>query len=365
MTTASTTTATIDRSQLATLLEPKRPPCISIYLPTHRPHTQAVQDPTLLRSLLKDARARLSGRDLPNAAIDELLTGADALVDDHQFWRSRTDGLALFGCDGQWQQHWLPMPVEPDVVVGNVVSLRQLAPLFESAGRVLILVVDQRTARLFQADRWSIYELELPELDVPAEDDAARSDVQLRRSSAGPSEAAFFHGHGGTKDASESIRDKFLREVERTVRPLLAHRSLPIVLGGDQAVLAALRQMLHERKILGTLSARPGHLDLQALHDEAWALAAPTVDHAQADAIARYGALAGTGRTSTGAAETAAAAAIARVDVLLLPPHAVVVANGDAPLVDAALLDTLHNSGDVVAVGPEAGFDETAAILRH
>lgn len=378
--TSSATSAATDRSRIApTRLDPSRldpseldrlfdwtsPPCLSIYLPTHRQHTGAVQDPVMLRNLLKEARARLSDQGAPADEIDRLLAGAHALIDDPEFWRTRSDGVALFGCDGDWEVYRLPLPVEADIVVGDVVSLRQLAPLFEPSGRLMVLVVDQRNARLFEADRWSLHEIELPDLPDPAAEDTERGALHLRRASAGPSDAAFFHGHGGTKDVADDQRDRFLREVERTVRPILARRKLPLVLGGDTAVTGALRPMLHERQVVGAVTTRPGHLDAADLHHRVWELAAPTVDHARDDAVERYASLVGTGRTAAGADAVAAVAEQGRVDVLLLPPDRVMRANGEGPTVDMAMRDTLRSSGDIVVINESTGFTEPAAILRH
>lgn len=359
------TSAPTDPAALERLLEMAGNPCVSIYLPTHRPHTQAVQDPVMLRNLIKDAHTQLTDQWVSGDEADRLLASVRKLVDDPDFWRSRTDGLALFGCDGEWQAYRLPIPVEADVIVGDVISLRQLAPLFEPSGRVMVLSVDQRSAQLFEADRWSLSELELPDLGVAEPHDASRSTVNLRRASAGPSDAAFFHGHGGSKEVADDQRDRFLREVERAVRPLLARRNLPVILGGDTAVTAALRPMLHDQRVVGVISARPDQLDADELHRNVWEVAAPIVDHARDDALARYASMTGTGKTVSGTGDVAAVAAQGRVDVLLLPPNGTVGHADDAQHVDAAMIATLRNRGQVVAVAADAGLTEPAAILRH
>jgi hypothetical protein len=73
-----------------------RPPCLSLYQPTHRRHPENQQDPIRFRNLIGEMKASLS-QGYPAGETASMFEPFDALGRDHEFWNHTSDGLAVFG----------------------------------------------------------------------------------------------------------------------------------------------------------------------------------------------------------------------------------------------------------------------------
>lgn len=69
---------------------------ISIYMSTNRSEPEAGQDSLRFKNILKDLRNELSEKGVDDNNIDELLSEADSLLNESEFWRYNDEGLALF-----------------------------------------------------------------------------------------------------------------------------------------------------------------------------------------------------------------------------------------------------------------------------
>jgi hypothetical protein len=84
----------LSRRDVLDLLETGRPPCVSVFLPTHGARTGADQDPIRLKNLLARAEEGLLRSGLRSAEARSLLAPALRSIDDAGFWRSQSEGLA-------------------------------------------------------------------------------------------------------------------------------------------------------------------------------------------------------------------------------------------------------------------------------
>ena len=109
-------------------------PCVSLFLPTHRSHPGTDQDPIRLRNLLSRAGEQVASLGLRSPDATELLAPAEALLDDAAFWRSQSDGLAIFLRPGWFRAYRLPLELAELVSVGDRFHLKPLLPFFEKAG---------------------------------------------------------------------------------------------------------------------------------------------------------------------------------------------------------------------------------------
>jgi hypothetical protein len=81
---------------LTRLLATQEPPCISLYLPTHRSHPDNQQDPIRYRNQLQELKTSLHLK-YPAREVAALFEKFQALAHDDHFWNHRTDGLAILG----------------------------------------------------------------------------------------------------------------------------------------------------------------------------------------------------------------------------------------------------------------------------
>lgn len=363
----------LERADIEELLATLSPPCVSIYLPTGPVVSGPDQAPIRLRGHLAEARRDLEEIGLRRAERDELLAPLTVLLDDTRFWQYQADGLAAFATAG-WSRHLrVPIPLPDLVVVGERFHLHPLAELMTADEPFLLLSCSQQRTRLFRGNRWSLEEVPVPAIpqgvDDVAPEHAQQPALQLRRSAAGSSNAAFFHGHGGLKDAAPAQRERYLHAVERSLRPVLAGHQEPLVLAGPQPLIAEFRGLLRYPYVDVVVDHHTDHLPLEELHDVAWNALEPQRARDRQLVMDRFGGEAGTGRTVAGADPVAAAAAEGRVEVLLVPP-AVELADREQAmlaLIDDALVHTLRHGGEIVVLPGDAAarVPLPAALLRY
>src|SRR5690554_4926932 len=95
-------------SALDKLKGQQKPPCISIYLPTHRSYPDNQQDTIRFRNLLKEESLSAA---YTAKESKELLKPCLELADDRPFWNCVQDGLALFVAENVFRTFRIPSAV--------------------------------------------------------------------------------------------------------------------------------------------------------------------------------------------------------------------------------------------------------------
>lgn len=367
------------------------PPCVSLYLPTHRAGAETQQDPIRFKNLLREAEERLEA---DGAGAAEILAPARGLLDDHPFWQHQSDGLAVFLSPAIRRLYRLPLGFEELVVVGERFHLAPLLPLLGGDGLFYVLALSQNRVRLLAATRHRVREIDLR--DIPASlADALGYDWEQRslqfhssapRGVAGPTSggrAPIYHGHGtGVDDEKEEVT-KFLQLVDNGVRRLLHEPSAPVVVAAVDWVASLYRDLTKLPNLVPeAVEGNPDEASADELHRRALEKVEPRFETDRAQAAERWAAAAGTGRTGDRVEEVVLAAADGRVDTVFVGPSAhrwgrfdprrrrVDVhdrrENGDEDLLDRAALEALLHGGAVHAVPADQvpGGGEIAALYR-
>jgi hypothetical protein len=93
-----------------------------------------------------------------------MITEVRRLMADPDFWRRRSEGLAIFMTADRVHAYQLPVPFEEGVTVANRFRVKPLMPLFMADGRFYLLALSQAAVRLFDGPRHSALELEAEDL---------------------------------------------------------------------------------------------------------------------------------------------------------------------------------------------------------
>src|SRR5512136_2539596 len=88
--------AVLTRNNLKSLLEVRRGPCVSVFMPMHRSGAETQQDLIRFKNLLREAEERLMTRGIPAPEAKELLESAQTLLQGDPFHQHQSDGLAMF-----------------------------------------------------------------------------------------------------------------------------------------------------------------------------------------------------------------------------------------------------------------------------
>ncbi|MBZ0272513.1 hypothetical protein K8I61_10780 [bacterium] len=366
---------------------------VSIYMPTHRRGRETQQDPIRLKNLLRHAEERLA-RDRRAPEARELLEPARALIDRGAFWKTRSDGLAVFISADHFLALRLPFEVPESADVGRRYFLTPLVPALESARVFYALALDQDGTRLFSCTPASYEEIAFPP-DVPVDlatatrFDEEQKSLQFHTGTgvAGPGgRAAMFHGQGAGDEAS--IKDKareMYRQIDSFVCRYLGETSPPLVLLAAEPNRGLYREICRYQNLLEHgVDAHPRDLRDEELHARALAVVAELFDEVRREDVARFVRLDGHGaaRAARKPEDVVRASMNRRVEALLLrhgerlwgeigEGEDVRVDDGPSDaatdLVNLAATETMRYGGRVHVVrGDDLPADvKMAAILRY
>lgn len=382
----------LTRGELADLLRPRQPPCVSIYMPTREAGDEIRENRIRLKNLIDRAEERLIERRLRAPTARKLVAPARGLLEVHAFWEHQSNGLAMFLAEGAFKYYRLPVDFEELAVVGSRFHMKPLLSMFANNGRFFVLALSQQDVRLLQGTRYQVSEIDLPGLPKSVEhslrfDDPERQ-LQFHTSTGPPGGAgerrAQFHGHSDAVYDEKEFALRHFQRVDKVLQEVLRNEQAPLVLAGVEYVLSIYREANTYRYLTnGEVTGNPEMLRPEELQKRAWEVVEPLFMQAQEDAAARFRQAAGTGLASTDVADVVPAAYHGRVDTVLVvrdkerwgrfdPESNEVELHegpepGDEDLLDTAAFHTLANSGAVYVVSREAvpNGGPIAAVYRY
>lgn len=388
--------AALSRESLQPLMGPQHGPCISLFLPTDRTGVEGQQDQLRIRRLIREAESLVRDKaQLHSAQVADLLEPLRTLLDDQQFWRHASDGLAIFRSPQVLRTLRLPTSFKEQVVVGDHFYLRPLLPFLTYDGRFYILALSQNAIRLLECTHSSASELKLPE-PVPGSlaeflgGEERENDLQSHSSASfgtigkGGRHPTIFHGQGvGTDEAKDDIL-RYFQHIDRGLHDLLKDETAPLVLAGVEYLFPMYREANTYPHLLEQgIAGNPEKLKAETLRGKAWAVIEPVVLQVRQEATAHYRDLAGTEHTSRKTSEIVPAASYGRVASLFVardqeqwgtfdPATDTIQVHeqaqpGDEDLLDLAATQTLLHGGAVYAIEQSGMPDEAplAAVFRY
>lgn len=346
-------------------------PALSLRVRTHRRMPEAQQDPTRLKNLIRHAEKVMLEREISSAVVHDYISRLD-LFHRQLDWRYLDEGLCVFVAAGRLAWVMLPEPVEETVVVGETFLTRDLVRVASRTPRYHLLVLSEQTTRWFQG--WGRRLSEETGHGFPMDNHEDSHD---------PPEG--FNKGVDPKSYANERSKVFMRRVAETARAHINNEQAPLFVAGVDRLQALYRETAGEDAISGSLS---GNFDEHSPHDLAEALS-PEVERWQQarrhTVLERFQEVKGTRNGVAGLREVGEAAAMARVDTLLVESpfsvsgtydretgRVITVANGGesdmAPddVVDEIVETVMERGGNVVFYqdGRLAGAS-IGAILRY
>ena len=292
-------------SVVRSLLQPHVPPCLSLYLPTHRRVPDNRVDPKAFEHLVDALEMALSAS-RPRREFERLLEPFRAIQSDTRFWQHTRDGLAVLASDGHAELFLLQRTVKPLALVSGRFHTMPLLRIAASIERFNVLVLTSRLASVYEA---TAHEGAIDRLDqvflstgtAPAGPGTtgtiAREDVvddetfqphRVRRGLGGHGlgEGGVVHGGSGSRrDVTDADTEIFLRAVDDLVwQQVTNHSGLPLVVVAPARLARIFQGLSRNRLLLGEPIATDAHL---LPEHELPALVAPVCAAARAARIAR------------------------------------------------------------------------------
>jgi hypothetical protein len=381
-----------NREQLEQLLNVRRDPCVSVFLPTHRAGPEREQDRIRLKNLVVHVRRELADQGTSRKIADELLKPLEDLRDNSHLWDERSDGLAIFRAPDFFHLYTLPEKFDETVIVSNRFHIKPLLPLLFTGRRFYVLALTQQSARLYEATRYSLREVELPEIEqAPIDGDEQTLQYHGHRDPSqgkGATSEAVYHGQGGPSDREKKDVLNYFHRVNEAVTHVLRGEAAPLILA-SVGYLASLYENANSYRHLlrAKLPGNPDSWKRNELRERAWSIVEPYFRGEQDDARRAYEGARATPQTTEDLREVVLAAAEGRVESLLLASReehwghvdtqqqAVFIAGGvDEPdanasfedLLDYAAAETLAHGGSVFALEDRPVSDSpVAAVFRY
>lgn len=385
------------------LLDAGSAPCASLYVPTQRGWNKRNENRLRLQTLMSEAETNLAVQGNLGRDAKDLLASARSVVEDGEFWREATEGLALFCTRDHTSVHRLPFSVNRMQIVDGLFHIRPMWQRLAPDGTFFVLALARGGVQLFQASRYAMQRVELKDTPVSYKD-ALAFDEHIRSvryhtkmpatgSSDRTKRASTYVGHEDVGDRSyvKEGTKRFLQQIDLGVCRILEQEASlpPLVLAGDGVARGLYRNVSHyaalsENDIRGEYYEGT-QWDEPTLHEKGWRAVAQDFDEPRQNAVSRFHALAAAKprRVATGIKTVFRAACDARVDVLFVSEDAQTwgrydtgdgnvathpaAAPVDVELYNAAMTHTLLSGGTVYATGsadvPDGG--DIAAILRN
>lgn len=253
-------------SIVSTLLQTEAPGLkITVYQPTH----PASSGPTIQEDKIrfKNALQDIHAHHLYNDEhLAQTMKSLHELLDDTEFWKHRTLGLALFADEHGYETVDLPYDVTEALHIGDQYVTHPLVLVQSISSNYYILDVNLTRPRLVEGSPGGCTELVIdgmPDSFASMTENVEYTN-QLQHQSGGVSG---FHGH--TDDAA--VHDdtmRYYRKIAQVTDAYLAGHSEPLVLLGVENRVGEIRQLLSYHHALDEYIEGNGEaLNEQALHD--------------------------------------------------------------------------------------------------
>lgn len=289
----------LSKAELRSLTETQSSLCISIYLPTHEAGNEIQQDHIRLKNRLSEAESQLSEKGLNDKEILDLLKPATDLVDNGDFWRHQSGGLALFITADLFRSYRVPLSFEELTIVGEQFYTKPLLPLIANNGQFYVLAASQNKVTLYQATRDSVQQVNLgdtPEsIDVALRFDDPQESIQSHsngRSGSVSGGSAVFNGQGGGKDSENSDILRFFHLVSDGVEEAITGQTAPLVFMGVEFLFPLYKQAnKYPHLIEKAVDYQPDQLSPEEIRDRALEVVEPQFEADRKAAADEYGSL--------------------------------------------------------------------------
>jgi len=311
----------ITKKQIESLHEIHEPYCISIFIPTHRAGNEVLkkQDSLSLKNQLKEVTKKLEGHGLTRLEIENRLNPLKKMLDDGEFWRHQSDGLALFLTKDVFEKFSLPIFFEPFNYVGNELYLKPLIPMFTGDGTYFVLALELENIHFYECSRYTISKIEIKDI-VPSRMEEVvgfefeQKNLQFRNEQKGQ---ALFHGQGAGEDDKKNEIKCYFRAIDKGLMKILNEENKPLLVATQENFFSIYKEVnTYNRLINVPIAYNPSSLNTVALQELSWEAIKPVFDQDRKDKITTFKEFQDSEKASSFTNDILAAALEGKIDTL-------------------------------------------------
>lgn len=283
------------KSDFIELSEVSYPHCVSIYIRTHRNGSAENQylDKTALKNELKKAKEDLKLFQLDDTEAEEYLKEATALLDNSDFWKDQSDGLALFIYNNQVNYYLLPAKFKNYTFVSNHLFLKPLSVMLKSEGRHFIMNLSIGNITFYEATQHSITPINIEGLIPQSLEESVGSETEestIQHHSGNGKGDAIFHGHGKGEGSEKKVELlKLFRDVNNGLMKMINDEDVPLILACVDYLYPIYKEAntynhLHDQFISGNHD----YTEPIELKERSWKIIQPMFDKKKAASLENF-----------------------------------------------------------------------------
>lgn len=285
----------IEKKELNQLINFSSDPSISIFISTNIAGKNVLEesDRIKLKGKWDECKRTLENIGVSSVKIKKIEQPIQNIIDDSEFWRHQSNGLALFAAEDFLKVFNLPIHFEDHTYISTDFYVRSLAPALSVDQKFFVLALQLKEVKLYEATEYSLAEMKVNNLvpDNINEEvgyDYEEKHLQMRSQQEGAGNA-IFHGHGGSeRDDKEEIY-KFFNAIDKGISQLLHDEKAPLLVYCQDYLFPIYQkansyQNLYEKPVKGN----PNDVGLMGLHEKAVDTIKPYLEKEKQSKIEKY-----------------------------------------------------------------------------
>jgi hypothetical protein len=348
------TAMAITREDLLRLSQYHNTSCISIYIPTHRHGVETLngQDSLNLKNQVKEIRAKLASQGLTPRKIESLVNPVAGLIENSDFWRHQSDGLAVFVAENVFEKYLVPERLGGFNYISSEFYLAPLIPLFNITGTFHLLSLKKDSVRLHEGNKYGLTEIDITNIAPQQLEDSVGYDFEQKqlqhRTLMGGNKPGTFHGHSESDSKNKVEMLLFFREIDKGIMSILHNKQeSPLVVCCLDYYMPLYREATtHKNLFQQHISFDPASLDTKSLHEKAWEILEPHFASDLEERKARFPGALGKGKASSNVREIIPAAVQGKIDTLFIERNAEVYGIYDLTA-NSVIIDEKHEIANV------------------
>ncbi|MGA9325836.1 MAG: hypothetical protein WBV47_07300 [Salegentibacter sp.] len=317
--------ALISQQEFEKLAQTKNEICVSIFIPTERGGKEVLEgkDSTHLKSQWQQTEKELEKKGVSAEKISKMAKPVMDLVNDKDFWRHQSDGLAVFISENFFEKYTLPVKFVAYRYISKEFYVKPLVPAFSGDGRFYILALQLQEVKLYEATKYSVGEVYVEDLTPSRLEERVGFDYEPKtlqhktiKANSGKTQ---MHGHNAAdrEDKNEILR--FFRAVDKGLHTILHDENVPLVVYCQDHLFpiyqeASTYNHLFEKVINGN----PSDTDMLGAHEKALKTIESYLRKEERDKLDKYNELNKTENTTSMVGDIIPAAYEGKIDTLFL-----------------------------------------------
>ena len=356
-------------------------PCVTVCLSPHVAGTGSRPSGTALKTLMPEIRQALQACGVHPQDAESLLEPLEAMTAEASLRVSHENSLCLFRSPREFHCFSVRAVIEPGWHVEERFFVQPVLAHLDYRNTFLLLALAAKHVRLLRCEGGEISAIPFPD-GVPESETEFTGDTHGGEHTKNHAPGVKFGSSEGREKSVHFLGD-FMKAIDRGLQPLYREHGLPVVLAGVDEETSAYSAISDYALMVpdGVKLSPDGGVKVAELAAAGAEIMKHWSSPAEKQALADFEAM-GTGRRSTDGASILQAAAIGKVQHLLvqrggqMPGHAQRIlglglgegyAYRNADLVNAATVEVLRHKGLVWLLEPEQMPEAVvmAAVMRY